>query len=278
MNHVKLPDRPKDIQPVPHAKAMDCWNRAVTAKADDSTITILDEIGENWDGTGVTPSRIAAALRSIGDKPVTVVINSPGGSFWDGLAIYNMLRQHSKPVTVQIVGMAGSAASIIAMAGDEIKIAKAGIYFVHNTQWIAIGDRHVMLQTHEDMRVFDELSNELYSDRTGIPADKIAAMMDAETFIGGEDAVDLGFADRLLDADEIMKVENRAEPAHRKVAAALRKGGMPRSEIRALMKDLSGDMPGAVPTSVMPGADDPTELDGLAHLRAAAMKLSLNRP
>ena len=269
--NLKLPEPPKGLQPVPHAKALDCWNRAVTAKAGDDTITILDEIGENWDGTGVTPKRIEGALRSIGDKPVTVIINSPGGNLFDGLAIFNMLKNHSQPVTVQIVGVAGSAASIIAMAGDDIQIAKAGMLFIHNSQWIAIGDKQVMLQAHNDMTVFDEVLAASYNDRTNL--EDIHAMMDAETFIKGEDAVAQGFCDRLLPSDELVEIENSSEPAHRKVAAALRKANMPRAEIRKLMKELSEDMPSAASEPVMPSADSIDE--GLARLRAASMRLRL---
>lgn len=277
METVDLPDMPKGSRGVPHARALDCWNRSVTARAEGDTITILSEIGENWDGTGVTPGRIEASLRAIGAKPVTVIINSPGGNFFDGLAIYNLLRNHAEAVTVQIVGLAGSAASVIAMAGDVIQIAKAGLLFVHNTQWVAIGDRNVMLQAYDDMKVFDEISAKIYADRTGIPVSTIASMLDAETFISGESAVAQKFADALLPTDEVVEIENNGAPAYQRVAAALSKAGMPRSEIRKNMKELSQGMPGAALDPVMPGADDTSEFDGLAHLRAAAMKLSLNR-
>jgi len=277
MNKLELPDQPKGAQWVPHAKAKECWNRSVTAKAGDDTITILDEIGENWEGTGVTDKRINAALRSIGDKPVTVIINSPGGNLFEGLAIYNMLKGHSQPVTVQIVGVAGSAASIIAMAADELQIAKAGMLFIHNSQWVAIGDETVMLQAHKDMRIFDKLIAGVYADRTGLPEDELREMMTAETFISGSDAVEQGFADRLLDADEVISIENNSEPAHRKIAAALRKSGMPRADVRQLMKEMVENMPSAISPEVRPSADQQSEFEGLAHLRAAAMKLSLNR-
>src|SRR5690606_18124282 len=84
------------------------------------TITILDVIGYDWwTGEGVTAKRVSAALRAIGEKPVTVLINSPGGDFFEGVTIYNMLRAHPSKVTVQILGIAASAASVIAMAADE---------------------------------------------------------------------------------------------------------------------------------------------------------------
>lgn len=273
---VSRPDAPDGIEFAVHPQARAAFDPKVTAAVrSEATISILAEIGENWDGTGVTPNRIRAALQSIGQKPVTVQINSPGGNFFDGLAIYNMLRQHPEQVTVQVLGVAASAASVIAMAGDEIQIAAAGLMMIHNSQWIAIGDRHVMAEVNAQMAIFDGLMAGLYADRTGLSRAKLEAMMDAETFISGEDAVKQGFADALLPADTV-KVENSIEPpAHRKIAAALARANMPRSEIRSLMKDLQEDMPGAASDPAMPGAGD--EAEGLSHLIAAAMKLKLTR-
>ena len=257
-----------------HPQARGAFDPTVRAAAGDATITILAEIGENWDGTGVTPNRIAAALRSIGPKPVTVQINSPGGNFFDGLAIYNMLRQHPEQVTVQVLGIAASAASIIAMAADDLQIAKAGMMMIHNTQWVAVGDRNVMADAASQMTIFDETVAMLYADRSGGDRSEIAAMMDAETFMNGEQAVEQGFADTLMGGD-VYSVENNADiPIHRRIAAALAKANMPRAEYRALIKELSGDMPSAATTD-MPSAVD--EVDGLNHLRLAAMKLSLKR-
>ncbi|TKA83994.1 Clp protease ClpP, partial [Sulfitobacter sp. 15WGC] len=82
----------------------------------------LGEIGGGDYGDGVTSKRIAGALRSIGERDVRVDINSPGGDFFEGVAIYNMLREHKAKVTVNVLGLAASAASVIAMAGDEIKV------------------------------------------------------------------------------------------------------------------------------------------------------------
>lgn len=274
---VKRPDAPEGVEFTVHPRARAAFDPNVTAAAkDDTTISILAEIGENWDGTGVTPNRIKAALRTIGEKPVTVQINSPGGNFFDGLAIYNMLRAHPERVTVQILGIAASAASIIAMAGDDIQIAKAGLMMVHNTQWVAIGDKRIMAETAETMKVFDDALAGLYEDRTGADRADIEQMMDATTFMGGETAIESGFADSLLPADRVTKARNAIDqPAHRKVAAALAHAGMPRADIRKIMKELSEDMPRAVPDDAMPSAGD--EADGLAHLRVAAMKLSLAR-
>src|SRR5690606_563902 len=153
---------------------------------------------------------------------------------------------HESTVTVQILGIAASAASIIAMAGNEIQIAKAGLLMIHNTQWIAVGDRHAFAETAKTMAVFDELMAGLYEDRTGETRANITKMMDAETFMSGEDAVASGFADSYLPADNLT-VTNRANPtAIRRIAAALMHADMPRSQVRSLIKDLQNDMPGAV--------------------------------
>ena len=90
----------------------------MAAEADEgATISIYDVIGEDWwTGEGVTAKRIAAALRAIGKEPVTVAINSPGGDMFEGLAIYNLLREHEGEVNVKVLGLAASAGSVIASA------------------------------------------------------------------------------------------------------------------------------------------------------------------
>lgn len=122
--------------------AVDRWEPAVCAAAGDAanSISIYDSIGENWEGTGVTAKRISAALRSIGDKDVVVNVNSPGGDFFEGVAIYNLLREHAGKVTVRVLGVAASAASVIAMAGDEILMGDGSFLMIHNAWAVAVGN------------------------------------------------------------------------------------------------------------------------------------------
>lgn len=247
----------------------------IMAQSDDAnTISILEPIGiDFWTGEGVTAKRIAGALRAIGEKPVTVTINSPGGDFFEGLAIYNLLREHPKAVTIEVIGMAASAASVIAMAGDTIRIGKAAMMFVHNTQWFAAGDRHVMQKCADEMATFDDLAAELYADRTGGELKSIHAMMDKETFFGGEAAVEEGFADELLQSDAKRKPSNEIEePAGYRLEALLERHGVPRAERRKAMRELIEAMPGAGLNGT-PGAADCAE--GMAQLRAAGMRLKL---
>ncbi len=165
-------------------KAMERWNPAIKAAAgdDSSTITMYDPIGMDWwSGEGVTAKRVSAALRSIGDKDVTVKINSPGGDVFEGLAIYNLLREHKGKVTIQVLGLAASAASFIAMAGDEIQIARAGFMMIHNAWTIAAGDRNDFTEVADFLDQIDATLADIYSVRTGDAAAQMRALMDVET-------------------------------------------------------------------------------------------------
>ena len=128
--------------------ALDRWQPGVQAAADtDNSISSYDVIGEDfWTGEGVTVKRIDAALRKIGNRDVVVNINSPGGDVFEGIAIYNRLREHPAQVHVRVLGLAASAASIIAMAGDKIEVGEAAFIMIHNAWVMAVGNRHDMAE------------------------------------------------------------------------------------------------------------------------------------
>lgn len=253
------------------SSAMERWNGGIkAAKSDDNSISVFDVIGADWYGDGVTASRIAAALRAIGGADVTVNINSPGGDMFEGLAIYNLLREYEGKVTVKVLGLAASAASIIAMAGDEVQIGRGAFLMIHNCWVYAMGNRHDLQQIAADMVPFDKAMNDIYGARTGLDAATIDAMMDAETYIGGSDAVEKGFADRLLAADEITDGDDSPAAALRKLDALLAKTDTARSERRKLLKALTGGKPGAAATPEgMPGATDEINPENMAQLKNA---------
>lgn len=253
------------------SSAMERWNGGIkAAKSDENSISVFDVIGADWYGDGVTASRIAAALRSIGGADVTVNINSPGGDMFEGLAIYNLLREYEGKVTVKVLGLAASAASIIAMAGDEVQIGRGAFLMIHNCWVYAMGNRHDLQQIAADMVPFDKAMNDIYGARTGLDAATIDAMMNAETYIGGSDAVEKGFADRLLAADEISDGDDSPAAALRKLDAMLAKTDAPRSERRKLLKALTGGKPGAAATPEgMPGATDEINPENMAQLKNA---------
>jgi ATP-dependent protease ClpP protease subunit len=250
--------------------ALSKWNPDVrSAKGDeeDATISILDPIGADWFGEGVTAKRVSGALRAIGKKDVSVTINSPGGDYFEGLAIYNLLRDHPAKVTVKIVGIAASAASVIAMAGDEIQIARAGFLMIHNTWVIAAGDRNSLRDVADWLEPFDNMAVDIYAARTGIEPKELTKMLDRETWIGGAEAVDDGFADDFIPADQIdTKTKNSSEgkavSAMRKLETYLALANVPRSERKELIMALKGGTQDATATG-MRGAAVIAEVESL---------------
>lgn len=246
------------------------WDASVMGSAGDDTITMYDMIGSDGWSEGVTAKRIGAALRSIGSRDVTVSINSPGGDFFEGLAIYNLLREHPHKVTVKVVGLAASAASVIAMAGDEIQVAKSGFLMIHNAWSVVIGNRHDLRSAAEVMDQFDASMAGLYAQAAGITDKEAAALMDAETWMTGQAALDAGFATALLSADEVVAEQdktNSALAAKRKVDSLLAKQGMPRSERRALIEQMRGTHDAA------PGATHNADAELIAGMRLAIAAL-----
>ena len=241
--------------------AMSRWDASVRAAdekdADERTIGIYDVIGEDyWTGGGFTAKRMSAALRSLGKGPVTVAINSPGGDMFEGIAMYSMLREHPGEVNIKVMGLAASAASVIAMSGDNIQIARPAFFMIHNCWVMAVGNRHDMKDVAKQLEPFDAAMADVYADRTGSDIAEMGKLMDRETWIGGSAAVDQGFADTLLDSEKIKKGDSKASAAAvRRMECALRASGMPKSEAMRLIsefKSSAGDPAGN-------GEGDPTE-------------------
>lgn len=236
-------------------EARERWTPIRAKHEDERTLAIADEIGDRGDGRGVTVNFVRGFLRRVGSGPITVNINSAGGDFFAGLAIYNMLREHDGDVHTNVLGIAASAASLIAMASDELRVAKAGFLMVHNAWAIALGNRHDMRSTADLLEQFDGAMAGVYADRSGIDQKQIAKYMDAETFFNGEAAVENGLADGLLASDEVEPDDEPAPVAAlRRVDLELARAGLPRSERRTLINSIPGGTPGAATDSGTPGA------------------------
>lgn len=132
-----------------------------------------------------------------GQMPITVQINSPGGSVTDALAIYTVLRKHPGPVTAIVDGLCASAATLVALAADEIVMAEHSLMMVHNPWTVASGDAEQMRKTADTLDVASREMAALYTERTGLSAEKITAIMGAETWFNSYEAVDAGFAHRV---------------------------------------------------------------------------------
>lgn len=168
---------------------------SIQAKADQKTadISIYDEIGY-W---GVTAKQFIGDLKAIDATTIKLAINSPGGSVFDALAIYNALRQHPANVEVTIMGVAASAASVIAMAGNTVVMPENAFMMIHNPLNMAYGNADDLREMAD---VLDKIGASLigiYAKRTGLPEDEIKALLDAETWLNAEEAVLKGFADEL---------------------------------------------------------------------------------
>lgn len=231
---------------------------AATA-SDNSTITMLDIIGDDGMGGGVSAKRIAAALRAIGNRDVTVQINSPGGDMFEGIAIYNLLRAHPAEVSIEVLGIAASAASVIAMAGDNIRMAPSSFLMLHNAWGVVIGNRHDMAEAATLFERFDGALADIYAARSGMARSEVATLLDAETFLTAQEAVAAGMADIIAgETDAASDVSAQVRPdilAKRRIDAALAQQGIPRSERRMMLKQITGTRNAAEPATHDAGFD-----------------------
>jgi len=167
------------------------------AAGDPATVQIFDQIGEDWyGGSGLSAKQFSDVLNEVGNGPLLVEINSPGGNVWDGLSIYNQLRGRKAPVTTRVVGIAASIASIIALAGDRVEMADAALMMIHDPSGMASG-------TSEDMRKMAEALDQhaqvlvgVYAKKTGRSAESIRAAMKAETWFTTPEALAFGLVDK----------------------------------------------------------------------------------
>ena len=162
------------------------------------TLTIDGVIAEeSWFDDDVTPKLFREQLHA-GMGDVVIWVNSPGGDCVAASQIYTMLMEYKGRVTVKIDGIAASAASVIAMAGTEVLMAPTSLLMIHNPLTVAIGDSEEMQKA---IAMLDEVRESIinaYELKTGISRAKIAHLMDAETWMNAQKAIELGFADGIL--------------------------------------------------------------------------------
>ena len=156
---------------------------------------------ETWYGDEVTPGLFRDELQSC-EGDITVWINSPGGDVFAAAQIYNMLMEYPGNVDVRIDGLAASAASVIAMAGNKVSMSPVAMMMIHNPMTVAMGDKKVMQQAIDMLDEIKESIINAYELKTGQSRTKIAHMMDTETWFNAKKAVELGFADDILYAGD----------------------------------------------------------------------------
>lgn len=175
------------------------------ADSDEAEIFLYDAIVSSeeeaaWWG-GVAPESFVKALRGIDASTIHLRINSPGGSVFAARAMEQALRDHKAKIIVHIDGLAASAATFIAMAGDEIIMSKGALFMIHNA-WTGLwGNAEDLRKEAELLDKIDGTLADTYADRTGKEKEAIAEWMTAETWFTAAEAVEHGFADRVAETE-----------------------------------------------------------------------------
>ena len=165
-------------------------------------LLVYDSIGESFWGGGVTAEAVKQKLNEAGDvSKITLRINSPGGDVFEASAIYSLLTQHKATVECYVDGLAASAAFTVAMAGDEIHIGESAMMMLHNAWGMCMGYSTDMQATAELLDKISTTMRDIYSSKSGMKADNVQTLMDAETWMTAEEAVEYGFADDVVTRD-----------------------------------------------------------------------------
>ena len=152
---------------------------------------------ESWFDDDVTPGIFASELNA-GSGPVTIWLNSPGGDVVAAAQIYNMLIDYPGTVTVNIDGIAASAASVIAMAATKVAMSPVSMLMIHNPATMAVGDKDELARAMNMLDSVKESILNAYQEKTNLSRAKLSKLMDAETWMDARAAIDMGFADELL--------------------------------------------------------------------------------
>ncbi|OBZ08054.1 hypothetical protein A7975_27405 [Bacillus sp. FJAT-26390] len=156
----------------------------------------------------INPGAVAKVLEDAGDEDIEISINSGGGSVFAGSEIYTMLKEHASNIIVKITGVAASAASFIAMAGNKVTISPTAQIMIHNATTSAWGDKGVMEQGRGMLSSTDEAISNAYAIKTGMNRDELLAMMNKETWLNAQEAQRLGFVDEIMFSENEHAVTN----------------------------------------------------------------------
>jgi ATP-dependent Clp protease protease subunit len=170
----------------------------IVAGANEVDVMLYDEIGM----FGITAKEFKTRLDGIKAKTINLRVNSPGGDVFDGLAIYNALREHPAKVITHVDGVAASISSVIAMAGDEVRMAENAFLMVHNPWSLVMGSA---ADLRKEADLLDKVGGSLvmaYVEKTGMSAEQVQSLMDAETWFTAEEADVAGFVDSVIQPED----------------------------------------------------------------------------
>lgn len=169
-------------------------------------------VTDEYEDTDTSAAGFRNALKSLGDvKSINLHINSPGGSVFEGIAIYNMLKQNSARINVYIDGLAASIASVIAMSGDAIFMPSNSMMMVHNPWVMAIGNASELRKQADDLDQITKSSVQTYLAKAGDKLDEktLTQLMDDETWLTAQEAVDYGLADEVMEPNKAVASINK---------------------------------------------------------------------
>ena len=162
-------------------------------------VYIFDEIG----AFGMNAQSFIDEIKGFKDSPLNLHINCVGGDVFEGMAIYNILKKRTAETTVYIEGIAASMGSVIALAADKVVMAENSLFMIHNAWGGAMGESKELKKT---ANLLEKISNEIadiYIKKTNLPYDKVKEMMDEETWLNADEALELGFIDSISDAIKV---------------------------------------------------------------------------
>ncbi len=166
---------------------------------------------ESWLGDEITPAAFKADLCAA-TGPVTIYLNSPGGDCVAASQIYTMLMEYPADVDIVIDGIAASAASVIAMAGTSVRMAPTAMMMLHRPLTVAMGNTDDMQRAISMLEEYKDAILNAYQIKTGLPRETLSEMMDAETWLSARKAVELGFADGILERGQVMHGNAGGDP------------------------------------------------------------------
>lgn len=183
-------------------------------KDDKAELYIYGDIasdGYKWNESDISANDIVTRLKGLTAKTIDVYINSYGGEVAEGLAIYNVLKRHSAKITTYVDGFACSIASVIAMAGDVRKMYDNSLLMIHNAWTTACGNAEQLTKAAKDLETINEATKKAYLDVVNISETELKALLDAESWITAEKAVEMGFATEVVAAKKPVKASASAQ-------------------------------------------------------------------
>lgn len=200
-------------QSIPNHQTMNQGNKTIwnLVKNDDKSAELMlyGDIAESFWGDTISAKEVTEYLADLDVENIDVYINSNGGVVDTAIAINNALRRHKAKVTVNIDGIAASAATLITCAGDIVRMPKNALFMIHNPSTIAMGDSEEMRKQADVLEKYKNSITETYLQKVNIDKEKLSELMDNETWLNAEEALEYGFIDEITENTDIQVVENK---------------------------------------------------------------------